>query len=47
MSTAKINDNGISAFDDVKGLSRDRPWLLPSVRCFALGPLDGTVYEDN
>ena len=30
----KTNDNGISAFDDIKGLSRDRPWLLPSVRDF-------------
>ncbi|KAK0507839.1 hypothetical protein JMJ35_009728 [Cladonia borealis] len=32
MSMAKINDDGISAFDDIKGLSRDRPWLLPSNR---------------
>lgn len=25
-------DHGISNFEDVKGLTRDRPWLLPTVR---------------
>ena len=27
----KDDKNGASNFVDVKGLSRDRPWLLPSV----------------
>ena len=29
-------NNGLSNFADVKGLSRDRPWLLPSVCCLAI-----------
>ena len=47
MSVAKINDDGISAFDDIKGLSRDRPWLLPSVCYFAMEILEGNVYDKN
>ena len=29
--SAELYSNGVSQFADVKGLSRDRPWLLPTV----------------
>lgn len=39
--TAKIDGSGVSNFVDVKGLTRDRPWLLPSV-CF--GPCPARIF---
>ena len=34
---AKTKGNAASSLHDVKGLSRERPWLLPSVSVVTVG----------